>query len=416
MPGYRRERRARYVRRRALALALLAALVGVVVVVAASGGHSSRSTRGNSGTSKRSAAVDGGDVHKSTVESGGSRRAGARRRAGSLKARAAGTPKTLAGMLGQMIVARFSGPDPSAGLLERIRRGEVGGVILFADNVAGGEAATRELISSLQRAAGEGGNPPLLVMTDQEGGEVRRLPWAPPTLAPSAMSSTAVALAQGRATGGALRAVGINVDLAPVADVERVADSFLGTRAFGSEAAPVAADACAFAEGLAAEGVAFTLKHFPGLGRATTSTDVHSTTVPAPAAALREDYGAYNQCGRSPRGLVMVSSAIYPSLTGGSLPAVLSPEIYSEELPLAVGIPGVLTISDDLQAPALAGETNVARRAVDAGLDLLMYATSEAGSSAAYSELLAASASGAVPRERIEAASGAIDALKEAIG
>jgi beta-N-acetylhexosaminidase len=90
------------------------------------------------------------------------------------------TERDLPGMLGQMIVARFSGPSPSASFLARIRAGEIGGVILFADNVAGGLAATKALTDRLQSAAEEGSNPPLLIMTDQEGGDVKRL-TGPPT-------------------------------------------------------------------------------------------------------------------------------------------------------------------------------------------------------------------------------------------
>jgi beta-N-acetylhexosaminidase len=181
-------------------------------------------------------------------------------------------------MLGQMMVARFSGLAPSPSLLQRIRAGHVGGVILFADNLTGSLATTRALTSELQRAAAQGGNPPLLIMTDEEGGELKRLP-GPPTLAPSQILSSAVALQQGRAAGQLLRSAGVNLDLAPVADVERQPGSFLGTRAFGSSPSAVAAHTCAFAAGLASQHVAYTLKHFPGLGRAAGNTDLEPVTI-----------------------------------------------------------------------------------------------------------------------------------------
>ena len=322
---------------------------------------------------------------------------------------------TLARMLGQMIVACFSGERPSATLLDRIRAGQIGGVILFSDNLTGGPASAHRLIARLQAAASAGGNPPLLVMTDQEGGEVRRLAWAPPVLAASEMTSHIVARAQGEATGRALRSVGINVDLAPVADVERVSDSFLGTRSFGSDPALVASRACAFAAGIASEGVAFTLKHFPGLGRALTDTDIQPTTVEASQSALREDYQAYRRCGASPSGLVMISSAIYPSLTGTSQPAVLSREIYHRELPLATGGTVPLTISDDLQTPSITDQLSPEWHAVNAGLDLLLYAQTEAGSAVAYRRLVSVAQSGGIDRARIENASQAIERLKELV-
>jgi beta-N-acetylhexosaminidase len=324
-------------------------------------------------------------------------------------------PPTLARMLGQTIVGRFAGATPPASFLDQIRSGQLGGVILFTENVAGGEATTRALDQQLQHVAKEGGNPPLLIMTDQEGGEVKRLQWAPPKLAAAEMSSSAAAQAEGEATGQALRSVGVNVDLAPVADVVHVADSFLHARSFGSDPAAVAARACSFAAGIASQGVAYTLKHFPGLGRALTSTDVQPTTVNATASELRSDYEPYVACGNNPDGLVMVNSAIYPGLTGSSTPAVLSPEIYRTELPLATGGHPV-TISDDLQAAALANEPTPGQRALDAGLDMLLYAQSSEASLDAFQGLFADARAGRIPRARIEQAYQAVQTIKRRVG
>lgn len=312
-------------------------------------------------------------------------------------------------MLGQMIVASFSGTTPPPTLLARIRAGQVGGVILFGDNVAAGLAATRVLTGELQRAARQGGNSPLLIMTDQEGGAVRRLP-GPPALAPSAITSNGVAFTQGQATGRLLRSVGVNVDLAPVADVEHI-PNFLGSRSFGSSPSLVAKRACAFAAGVASQHVAYTLKHFPGLGRATGNTDLGPVTVNASASALRSDDLPYRTCGANQLTLVMVSNAIYPSLAGG-LPAVMSPEIYRRELPLALDGHPTVTVSDDLQARAMTNQLAPARHAINAGLDLLLYAGTESASAAAYSLLLLEARSGHLSAARIEAASRAIAALK----
>jgi beta-N-acetylhexosaminidase len=317
-------------------------------------------------------------------------------------------------MLGQTLVGRFVGATPPSSFLQQIQTGQLGGVILFTENVAGGEVWTRRLDDQLQRAAAEGGNPPLLIMTDQEGGEVKRLAWAPPELAPAEMASSATAQAEGEATGRALRSVGINVDLAPVADTVRVPDSFLHTRSFGSNPVLVAERACGFAGGIESAGVGFTLKHFPGLGRALTSTDVQPTTVHATESALRNDYQPYLGCGESPDALVMISSAIYPSLTGTSTPAVLSPEIYRTELPIATaGHP--VTISDDLQAAALADEATPGQRALNAGLDMLMYAQTAEASRQAFQGLLAAAESGGIRRSRIEQAYEAVQLIKQRV-
>ncbi len=317
-------------------------------------------------------------------------------------------------MLGQMIVSPYAGSTPPPALLDRVRAGEVGGVILFSENTAGGEASTRTQIAELQTAASAGGKPPLLIMTDQEGGEVRRLTWAPPFLAAADMRSAEVAAAEGSATGKALRAVGVNLDLAPVSDVVHVANSFLGTRSFGDEPLAVSERACAFAGGLASAGVGYTLKHFPGLGRALGDTDTEPVTINASAQELRADYETYVRCASNPNGIVMVSNAAYPALSGNAMPAVMSPEIYQTELGQIVGYSGV-TISDALGARALAHEADPAEHAIDAGLDLALYAGTEEESANAYNGLREDLHTGGIPRSRVEDAYSAIMALKTRI-
>jgi beta-N-acetylhexosaminidase len=386
-------------RRRALAVvaaaAVLAAVVSVIVLSLRGAAHSptASSKHTSANTTRLSRHARSVAVHP------------ARRRNSEPT-----SARSLAQNLGQMIVARFQGPQPPQSFLARIRAGEIGGVILFSDNLSGGVGAARALTVELQRAARERHQPPLLIMTDQEGGEVKRLP-GPPTLSPAAMTSSAVAFAQGQATGRLLLSVGINVDLAPVADVERVAGSFLGTRSFGADPVTVAQRACAFARGLASQHVAYTLKHFPGLGRASASTDVGSVTIDASANALRTDYQAYQACGASPLALVMISSAIYPALSD-SLPAVMSPAIYHRELPIATDKAQDVTVSDDLEAPAIANQSEPARHAINAGLDLLMYAQTPGASAQAYATLLKEAKAGALNTSRIDDAGHAIASLK----
>lgn len=321
-----------------------------------------------------------------------------------------GPPVDLKRLVGQVVVGHYDGPRPSAAFIARVRAGQLGSVILFGDNTAAGLAATRHAIAELQAAARQGHNPPLLVMVDQEGGEVNRLP-GPPELAPAAMTSAAVAHAQGVAAGRLLRSLGVNVDLAPVADVERTPDSFLGTRSFGSDPASVAARACAFARGLSSMGVAYTLKHFPGLGRADANTDSQQVTIPVPASELRMDYAAYHVCGSSPDAMVMISSASYPTLTGPA-PAVVSAKTYTHELPIALGHAGRVTISDALDTPALAAQRGPALRAIDAGLDLALFPGSEQESAMAYRQLLSAVRRGSLSQSRLRSAVYAVEALK----
>jgi beta-N-acetylhexosaminidase len=310
----------------------------------------------------------------------------------------------LAEALGQTIVARWTGPQPTRSLLARIRRGQVGGVILFADNVAQPPAELRAAIRKLHRAARAGARPKVLVMIDQEGGLVKRLPGPPSTAARSMRNP----FPEGAATGRMLRRLGITVDLAPVADVAHPG-TFLGSRAFATTPRAVARRACAFADGLLEQRVAPTLKHFPGLGYARVNTDEAPATIDVAPAALRRDYEPYRRCGTRPGTLAMLSSAVYPQLTGPE-PAVLSRRTYARELPRRGAWP--VTISDALETPALADERTPARRALRAGLDLLLYANTEEGSARAYETLLRDARAGRIPRARIEQAAKRVLRLK----
>jgi beta-N-acetylhexosaminidase len=107
----------------------------------------------------------------------------------------------------------------------------------------------------------------------------------------------------------------------------------------------------------------------------------------------------------------MISSAIYPSLTKSS-PAVLSPKIYAHELPIALGHPGQLTISDALDTPALAAQKSPALRAIDAGLDLVLFSGKERESAAAYRQLVSGVRRGLLPQSRLRSAVYAVEALK----
>jgi beta-N-acetylhexosaminidase len=294
--------------------------------------------------------------------------------------------------VGQKVVTAFSGTSASPALLKRLRTGHLGGVILFSANIASPQQL-RSLTRSIRSAAAAGGNPPPLIAVDQEGGLVKRLPWAPPSTPAAAMANPH---AEGVATGRALKQAGITVNLAPVADVER-RPNFLGSRAFGTTEPEVARDACAFARGLQRGGVTPTLKHFPGLGEATGNTDLERVTIRAP---LR--LAPYRRCAH--RGLVMLSSATYPRLGNG--PAVFEPTAY------ALLNDSTVTISDDLTARAMAGRGDVAVRAARAGLDLLLYGGSEQTSAGAYRRLLRAVRDGRLGEARVRASAARIVALK----
>ena len=326
------------------------------------------------------------------------------------------TPAQLAG---QHVIYPFTGRVPPRALLERIRRGEAAGVIFLGANIAT-TAQIRALTRRLQAIPRPPGlRAPLLLMVDQEGGSVQRLPGAPSRGAPdmAATGKPAVARAEGRAAAATLRAAGMNVDLAPVVDVVRPESALHAEgRAFGFTPASAARFGGAFARGLREGGVAATAKHFPGFGAAPRNTDQGAVRIGVPLRELRAvDRAPFRAAIKAGARLVMLSSAVYPALS--ARPAVLSPRVVQGELRDGLGFKGV-TISDDLAGPAFAtqgGPTAAGVQAARAGVDLLLYAGTSAAAARAADGLAAAMRNGQVDRTALEASRRRIQALRASL-
>jgi beta-N-acetylhexosaminidase len=324
------------------------------------------------------------------------------------------SPDALRRQLGQRLVVRMeSEADPK--LLRQARRGEIGGVILFPPP-GSDQAALADLIERLQEAAARASEHPLVVAIDQEGGEVKRLPEAPPALAPSeiAAADASTAAEAGSATGRELASLGVNVDLAPVLDVPQRADSFLVERAFGSTPGRVAKLGVAFAEGLAQEGVAATAKHFPGLGRSETNTDLAPSEIEAGPGTLRADLAPFERAIASPIALVMLSNAVYPRLDREA-PAFASPAIAVGLLREELGFDGV-TITDDLGAAAVRERfprRGAALAAVTGGSDLLLFAGT--ASPGVLDRLVGAAERGELDRPALEASCARVVELRRGL-
>jgi beta-N-acetylhexosaminidase len=314
-------------------------------------------------------------------------------------------------LAGQRVVAGFGGTSAPKSLLRRIHRGELGGVILFSQNISS-RSQLRSLTGSLQRAR-PAKAPPLIVSTDQEGGLVKRLSGAP-TLSAAEMGArndAGLARRQGAATASNLRGVGVNVNLAPVLDVGRPGTIMRRQRrSFSSSATRVAKIGGAFVRGLSGGGVAATGKHFPGLGMAFENQDVRPNRITLSAKRLRgTDERPYSAIG-SRLGLVMLSSAVYPAFSGS--PAVFSRRVATGELRDHAGFHGV-SISDALDASAMTrygSPGHRALRAAKAGVDLLLYSETSTGGAAATGALVAAVRGGKLSRKSLR--DGARRALK----
>ena len=318
-------------------------------------------------------------------------------------------------LVGQMLIVRMEGAA-TPGLLQAARRGEIGGVILFPPPEVDERVLGRE-IDALREAAEAGGAPAPLVMIDQEGGEVKRLPDAPPDRDPGelAAAGAAVAFEEGVATGRALAELGIDVDLAPVFDLGP-SESFIASRSFGADPAEVSEHALAFADGLRSAGVAATAKHFPGLGLAEVNSDAAPSVVAASRAQLAPGLEPFAAAIARPLELVMVANATYAAYDAAR-PASQSRKVIDGLLRGELGYDGVV-ITDDLGAGALAqaglDEAEAARGAAIAGADLVLLALTEGDD--ARTSLLQALRVGELDRSALLVSCARVSALRAGLG
>jgi beta-N-acetylhexosaminidase len=293
-------------------------------------------------------------------------------------------------------------------------------VILFARNV-GSKARVRALVARLQREPRPAGvDEPLLVMVDQEGGLVKRLP-GPPSRSPAQLGrtgSTALARRTGTATARNLRSYRVNVNLAPVMDIGRPGTYQRRTgRSYGASARTVGRIGGAFVAGLETGGVASTLKHFPGLGTVSRDEDLVVQRVTTSRTTLRRvDEAPFRAGIAAGARIVMTSTARYTALDGRR-PALLSRAVTTGELRRRLGFRGVI-VTDDLDVPALrryGSAASLGTAAAGAGNDLLLYCGGGASGPAGGNALAIALRRGKLNRAAFIASARRVLALRHAL-
>jgi beta-N-acetylhexosaminidase len=338
------------------------------------------------------------------------------------------TKPDLSIMLGQMIMVGFSGFELSAGhpLAEEIRTGRVGNVILFerdargvAKNIAS-PAQLRLLTASLQKFAPR----PLFIAVDQEGGLVQRLRpergfEGGPAAAALGRGSPEKTRLTARRMGLEMAALGINLDLAPVADVNtNPLNPIVGAlqRSFGADPRSVSAHVRAFGEGLAQAGVAPCMKHFPGHG--SSGVDSHDLPPDISASWRPEELVPYAEnLKQGWPGAVMPGHLFHRGLDA-LYPASLSGRILGGLLRGRLGFDGVI-ISDDLQMGAVTVSHSAEERillAVEAGVDILLFGNNSGAPEVTASEvhgiLLSLAWEGRISRKRVELSFERVKKLK----
>ena len=325
---------------------------------------------------------------------------------------------SAAELAGQRLIAGFEGGRIPGRLERAIHRGRLAGVILFDDNL-GSRHHARRLIRRLQRIRRPRGlRNPMLVMIDQEGGLVKRLPGPPgASAAKMGRRGKAYSRRQGKRTARSLRRVGVNVDLAPVLDVGRHGSAIRAERrSFGSHPGRVIKTAIPFAAALEQRGVAATAKHFPGLGAASENTDVAVQRIRLRRSRLRRiDERPYEKLVARKGDMVMISTAIYTSFS--HRPAAFTARIATGELRNRLGFRGV-SITDALEtvaARSFGGPGKAGFAAARAGADLLLF-TDYRGALHAQGVLRRKLRAGRLGRQRFERSAQRVLDLRASLG
>lgn len=324
---------------------------------------------------------------------------------------------TLEEKVGQLLVFGYSGTKPENSLKALIDAFHPGGIVTFGRNIT-----SFDQIRDLNQKAQEySGKIPLLIMVDQEGGNVSRLKVRPPLPSALAIGQTGdVQLAEefGLALGEFLKTLGFNMNLAPVLDLaDPLKSTFVGPRSFGNAPDKVAELARAFARGQAQAGVAPTAKHFPGHGGI--SQDSHRLT-PRKLSTLEElqkgDLKPFSLFAASefPKAIMMAHLA-FPQIDESGDPATFSHKFIRDILRGQLKFNDVI-ITDDVEmmgAEAVGSLEERVVRAIEAGNDMVMVAWSPDRQKRAYDALIQAVKSERISEARIDESVSRILALKK---
>lgn len=323
---------------------------------------------------------------------------------------------TLAQKIGQLLMIGMDGGTPSKKVTDLISKNNIGGVILFSRNIKEPLQCAR-LTAGLKAAAKEA---PLFIGIDQEGGRVSRLTSAFTTF-PSARTlgqCNHVPLTYNCAEALALEltAVGINMNFAPVLDVDtNPKNPIIGDRSFGKSPILVQEHGLAMMSGLQDNKIIACGKHFPGHGD--TVTDSHKT-LPVVDYSVDElthrELKPFIHTVQNRLAAIMTAHVLYPQLDA-ERPATLSKKIISSLLRRAIEFSGMI-VSDDLEMKGITEKYTVgdaAVMAIDAGCDLLLICGVGDQHAEVHEALIHAVEKGTLSEERIDQSLNRILALKE---
>ena len=317
----------------------------------------------------------------------------------------------------ELFLFGFEGRDLNAEVFRRLRRLDLGGIVVSRHNYADPEQLA-ELGGEARVIARDEGHVPPWVLTSQDGGEFNQLPGLPPARAPADLGSADQAAAQATETARTLRGLNVTGVLGPIVDVGLEGDSALGARVYSDDPEEVSGYADAVVHAYRARRLFGAVEHFPGLGSADQSTQLGPATVGLDLEQLRDrdllPFGAAFDAGAP---AVVLSHALYP-MNDFTQPASLSRPIATDLLRGELGFRGI-AIADDLADPAISSSYSIPDAAVlalRAGVDMLLISGPDGDQQAAYAAVLRAVERGRIPRARLDQALLRVLSVKQDYG
>lgn len=323
---------------------------------------------------------------------------------------------------GQLFVVGFDGKQMTDHIKHMIHTYHIGAVILFARNI-GTPKEILQLTNDLQYEAKKAGyKRPLLICLDQENGVVRRIENNITQL-PGAMTLGAThkpenAFKVGTLTAKELKALGINWNLSPTIDINNnPKNPVIGVRSFGDNAQTVATFGVQLMQGMQSEGIATTLKHFPGHGDTSTDSHFSMPVIKHSLEQLKEnELIPFTECINNGADAVLTAHVAFPQLTNKlDLPATLSHEIVTGLLRDKMNFNGVIT-TDCMEMDAIAkgvGTVNAATKAIQAGVDFVMVSHTQETQENAIKKVATAIQNGEISTDRIYESTKRINELKD---
>ena len=284
------------------------------------------------------------------------------------------SPAKAGTSIGQLLIVGFEGTEMSPPLASLLSRIQPAGVILFARNIVNAQQ-THQLLKDCQKQVRD----PLFTCVDLEGGKVDRFRHvagpAPSAADVFVTGDRKLYRKHGQVIGKTCRALGFNVDFAPVLDLAfKASRSVMSSRAVSTDPEEVVVYAREFLVGLKSAGVIGAAKHFPGLGEGKLDSHHHLPVIEKSFAKLWEEDLVPYRAMRRELPMVMVNHANYPAVTRDQLPASLSKKWIGEVLRRRIGYRG-LVVSDDLEMGGVLKAAPIDQAAVEfirAGGDLCL--------------------------------------------